>query len=65
MYSFSNANFRFTIEGLTVRSIPAIETTIITKDYGTSTVNIRPFAVWCGWVCQVVTVLRSSLPQVR
>lgn len=24
-----------------------------------------PFAVWCGWVCQVVTVLRSSLPQVR
>ena len=25
----------------------------------------RPFAVWCGWVCQVVTVLRSSLPQVR
>ena len=26
---------------------------------------IRPFAVWCGWVCQVVTVLRSSLPQVR
>ena len=23
------------------------------------------FAVWCGWVCQVVTVLRSSLPQVR
>ena len=40
MYSFSNANFRFTIEGLTVRSIPAIETTIITKDYGTSTVNI-------------------------
>ena len=40
MYSFSNANFRITIEGLTVRSIPAIETTIITKDYGTSTVNI-------------------------
>lgn len=34
MYSFSNANFRLTIEGLTVRSIPAIETTIITKDYG-------------------------------
>ena len=28
-------------------------------------VYIRPFAVWCGWVCQVVTVLRSSLPQVR
>ena len=28
------------------------------NDYG-------PFAVWCGWVCQVVTVLRSSLPQVR
>ena len=27
--------------------------------------KIRPFAVWCGWVCQVVTVLRSSLPQVR
>ena len=27
--------------------------------------NYRPFAVWCGWVCQVVTVLRSSLPQVR
>lgn len=27
--------------------------------------NIWPFAVWCGWVCQVVTVLRSSLPQVR
>lgn len=27
--------------------------------------DIRPFAVWCGWVCQVVTVLRSSLPQVR
>lgn len=27
--------------------------------------NFRPFAVWCGWVCQVVTVLRSSLPQVR
>ena len=26
---------------------------------------IWPFAVWCGWVCQVVTVLRSSLPQVR
>lgn len=24
-----------------------------------------PFAVWCGCVCQVVTVLRSSLPQVR
>ena len=24
-----------------------------------------PCAVWCGWVCQVVTVLRSSLPQVR
>ncbi|PKC90355.1 hypothetical protein APC1482_1366 [Bifidobacterium longum] len=28
-------------------------------------VTERPFAVWCGWVCQVVTVLRSSLPQVR
>ena len=28
-------------------------------------VIFRPFAVWCGWVCQVVTVLRSSLPQVR
>lgn len=27
--------------------------------------QFRPFAVWCGWVCQVVTVLRSSLPQVR
>ena len=27
--------------------------------------KFRPFAVWCGWVCQVVTVLRSSLPQVR
>lgn len=27
--------------------------------------KIWPFAVWCGWVCQVVTVLRSSLPQVR
>lgn len=27
--------------------------------------SLRPFAVWCGWVCQVVTVLRSSLPQVR
>ena len=27
--------------------------------------DLRPFAVWCGWVCQVVTVLRSSLPQVR
>ena len=27
--------------------------------------HTRPFAVWCGWVCQVVTVLRSSLPQVR
>lgn len=27
--------------------------------------KLRPFAVWCGWVCQVVTVLRSSLPQVR
>ena len=26
---------------------------------------VWPFAVWCGWVCQVVTVLRSSLPQVR
>ena len=26
---------------------------------------LGPFAVWCGWVCQVVTVLRSSLPQVR
>lgn len=31
----------------------------------TYTGKIRPFAVWCGWVCQVVTVLRSSLPQVR
>ena len=30
-----------------------------------ATSNVRPFAVWCGWVCQVVTVLRSSLPQVR
>lgn len=28
-------------------------------------IDLRPFAVWCGWVCQVVTVLRSSLPQVR
>lgn len=28
-------------------------------------VRLGPFAVWCGWVCQVVTVLRSSLPQVR
>lgn len=27
--------------------------------------RVGPFAVWCGWVCQVVTVLRSSLPQVR
>ena len=27
--------------------------------------DLGPFAVWCGWVCQVVTVLRSSLPQVR
>ena len=27
--------------------------------------KLGPFAVWCGWVCQVVTVLRSSLPQVR
>lgn len=27
--------------------------------------HMWPFAVWCGWVCQVVTVLRSSLPQVR
>lgn len=27
--------------------------------------DFGPFAVWCGWVCQVVTVLRSSLPQVR
>ena len=34
------------------------------KDDG-STNKFRPVAVWCGWVCQVVTVLRSSLPQVR
>ena len=32
---------------------------------GETSEKIRPFAVWCGWVCQVVTVLRSSLPQVR
>lgn len=32
------------------------------NDYGR---GFWPFAVWCGWVCQVVTVLRSSLPQVR
>ena len=30
-----------------------------------NTKKVWPFAVWCGWVCQVVTVLRSSLPQVR
>lgn len=33
--------------------------------YGGIEIYNRPFAVWCGWVCQVVTVLRSSLPQVR
>lgn len=35
--------------------------------YGVRSVRKKrwPFAVWCGWVCQVVTVLRSSLPQVR
>ena len=27
--------------------------------------RLRAFRCWCGWVCQVVTVLRSSLPQVR
>ena len=32
---------------------------------GACDTKLRPFAVWCGWVCQVVTVLRSSLPQVR
>ena len=35
-----------------------VSTDLGNKKYG-------PFAVWCGWVCQVVTVLRSSLPQVR
>ena len=40
------------------------------KGYGGGIVQLTakklgPFAVWCGWVCQVVTVLRSSLPQVR
>lgn len=33
--------------------------------YKMSEEDFGPFAVWCGWVCQVVTVLRSSLPQVR
>ena len=35
------------------------------ENMGTEESKKRPFAVWCGWVCQVVTVLRSSLPQVR
>ena len=35
------------------------------ESYSAGTETKRPFAVWCGWVCQVVTVLRSSLPQVR
>ena len=41
---------------------------IVTLQFNGTDVTVGklwPFAVWCGWVCQVVTVLRSSLPQVR
>ena len=38
---------------------------VITPGFNLPSRYVRPFAVWCGWVCQVVTVLRSSLPQVR
>ena len=31
----------------------------------TEDMKFRPFAVWCGWAGYMVTVARSSLPQVR
>ena len=55
-------------EALLIEGARRVGKSTIVEEFGRTQYKsyiLRPFAVWCGWVCQVVTVLRSSLPQVR